>query len=70
MTKPYTKQELQELSKQSERLATKAINGLRKYREAIGVLDPEEVERLRVEAESLFEAVQTYHFQVLNNGHK
>ncbi|MNJ78933.1 hypothetical protein D3C77_768110 [compost metagenome] len=43
-----------------------AVDALRRYHEARDFLaPPEEVERLRLEAESLFEAVQEYQFGVL-----
>ncbi|MNJ23881.1 hypothetical protein D3C77_182780 [compost metagenome] len=49
-----------------EPLMRQVVDALRRYHEARDLLaPPEEVERLRLEAESLFEAVQEYQFRLL-----
>ncbi|MNJ60328.1 hypothetical protein D3C77_560500 [compost metagenome] len=58
--------DLKEKVAAGEPLMQQAVDALRRYHEARGFLaPPEEVERLRLEAESLFEAVQEYQFRVL-----
>lgn len=42
------------------KLCDKAVQALKRYHEARGVLAEEEVERLRLEAETLFGAVQIH----------
>lgn len=42
-----------------------ALHALRRYNEAKGKRPPEEVERLRLEAESLMATVQEYQLRVL-----
>ncbi|MNR51073.1 hypothetical protein D3C85_1706900 [compost metagenome] len=42
-----------------------ALQSAQRYEEAKGVLPAEEVERLRIEAESLMAAFQQYRFSVL-----
>ncbi|MNJ52506.1 hypothetical protein D3C77_478460 [compost metagenome] len=48
-----------------EPLMQQAMDALRQYNEAKGHATPEEVERLRLEAESLFEAVHEYQRRAL-----
>ncbi|NBA95494.1 hypothetical protein [Pseudomonas sp. R5(2019)] len=48
-----------------EPLRQQALQAWREYEDAKGILPAEEVERLRVEAESLMAAVQQYQFRVL-----
>ncbi|MNE66774.1 hypothetical protein D3C80_1623470 [compost metagenome] len=58
--------DLKEKVAAGEPLMRQAVDALRRYHEARDLLAPsEEVERLRLEAESLFEAVQKYQFLVL-----
>ena len=58
--------DLKEKVAAGEPLMRQAVDALRRYHEARDLLAPsEEVERLRLEAESLFEAVQEYQFLVL-----
>ncbi|MFQ6574117.1 hypothetical protein [Pseudomonas sp. UM16] len=63
--------DLKEKVAASELLTRQAVDALRRYHEARDLLAPsEEVERLRLEAESLFDAVQEYQFRVLGGpGH-
>ncbi|MNM51932.1 hypothetical protein D3C81_630010 [compost metagenome] len=57
---------LEEAIAAGEPLMQQAMDALRRYHEARDSLtSAEEVERLRLEAESLFEAVQEYQFRVL-----
>ncbi|WP_280041326.1 hypothetical protein [Pseudomonas sp. Hg5Tf] len=57
---------LEEAIAAGEPLMQQAMDALRRYHEARDSLtSAEEVERLRLEAESLFEAVQEYRFRVL-----
>ncbi|MNF99385.1 hypothetical protein D3C76_983210 [compost metagenome] len=48
-----------------EPLMRQALQSAQRYEEAKGVLPAEEVERLRIEAESLMAAFQQYRFSVL-----
>lgn len=48
-----------------EPLMKQAMGALRRYSESKGHASPEEVERLRLEAESLFEAVHEYQRRAL-----
>lgn len=48
-----------------EPLMQQALQALRRYNEAKGMMPAEEVERLRLEAESLMAAVQEYQQRVL-----
>lgn len=58
--------DLEEKIAAGEPLMQKALDALRRYHEARDFqAPPDEVERLRLEAESLFEAVQEYQFRVL-----
>ncbi|RSC29802.1 hypothetical protein EGT09_08435 [Pseudomonas putida] len=50
---------------QGEPLVQKAMDALRKFYEAQGVLPADQVEALRLEAEFLFQAVNAYQLRVL-----
>ncbi|WP_065759675.1 hypothetical protein [Pseudomonas defluvii] len=56
---------LHELMVLSEPLMNQAMAALRKYHEAKGVLPDDQVELLRLEAESLFQAVSAYQLRAL-----
>lgn len=49
--------------KEGEPLMTRAVDALRRYHEAQGTLSADEVERLRLEAEALFTAVNEHRRQ-------
>ncbi|GGU85065.1 hypothetical protein GCM10009504_46670 [Pseudomonas laurentiana] len=57
--------DLEEKMKACEPLWLQAMDAVRRYNEAKGVLPREEVERLRLEAESLMQAVIEYQQRVL-----
>ncbi|WP_065759238.1 hypothetical protein [Pseudomonas defluvii] len=57
--------DLEEKMKAGEPLWLQAMDAVRRYNEAKGVLSPEEVERLNLEAESLMQAVIEYQQRVL-----
>ena len=57
--------DLDKIYADSEPLVRQAMDALRQYNEAKGHAAPEEVERLRLEAESLFEAVHEYQRRAL-----
>ncbi|WJM95804.1 hypothetical protein QEP73_19870 [Pseudomonas defluvii] len=50
---------------QGDELMAQAFESLRRYEEAKGVLDVDEVKQLRIQAESFFEAVQAYQLRAL-----
>lgn len=56
---------LHEAMIQGEPLMQKAMDALRKFHEAQGVLSADQVEVLRLEAEFLFQAVSAYQLRVL-----
>lgn len=56
---------LHEAMVQGEPLMRQALDALRKFHEAQGVLPPDQVEVLRLEAEYLFQAVSVYQLRVL-----
>ncbi|MFK8328485.1 hypothetical protein M2D63_000505 [Pseudomonas sp. BJa5] len=56
---------LHELLAQGETLMNQAMDALRKYHKAKGVLPNDQVELLRLEAESLFQAVSAYQLRAL-----
>lgn len=60
-----SKEGLGEKIKAGEPLMEQAMQALRRYHEAQGVQPAEEVERLRLEAEALFTAVNEYQRQAL-----
>lgn len=50
----------------SQPLSQQAVDALRRYHEAMAAeLPAEEVERLRTEAEALFQAVSDYHLRAM-----
>lgn len=57
--------DLDKIYADSEPLIRQAMDALRQYNEAKDHATPKEVERLRLEAESLFEAVNEYHRRAL-----
>jgi len=57
--------DLEEKIAAGEPLMQQAMDALRQYNEAKGHAAPQEVERLRLEAESLFEAVHEYQRRAL-----
>ena len=57
--------DLEEKMKAGEPLWQQAMDAVRRYHEAKGVLSPEEVERLRLEVESLMQALIQYQQRAL-----
>ena len=57
--------DLEEKMKACEPLWQQAVDAMRRHSEAKGVFSPEEVERLRLEVESLMQAVIQYQQRVL-----
>ncbi|MBU6959676.1 hypothetical protein KRR23_18295 [Pseudomonas sp. CVAP len=51
--------------KEGEPLMARAVDALRRYHEAQGTQSADEIERLRLEAEALFTAVNEYQRQAL-----
>ncbi|MGE8324271.1 MAG: hypothetical protein ACN6OX_14470 [Pseudomonas sp.] len=49
----------------SEPLIQQAVDAMREYHQAQGSGTPEEIERLRLLAESLFQVVSDYQFRVI-----
>ncbi len=58
-------EDLDEKMEAGEPLMQQALQALRRYNEAKGKKPAEEVERLRLDAESLMAAVQEYQLRVL-----
>ncbi|MEE1868590.1 hypothetical protein [Pseudomonas auratipiscis] len=56
---------LRERMVQGEALMAQAFEALRRYEAAKGVSAPNEVEQLRIRAESMFEALQLYQRRAL-----
>lgn len=50
---------------QGEELMAQAFEALRRYEEAKGVFAVDEVDQLRIQAESFFEVVQAYQLRAL-----
>lgn len=57
--------DLEEKMKACEPLWQQVVDAMRRHNEAKGVLSPEEVERLRLEVESLMQAVIQYQQRAL-----
>lgn len=57
--------DLEEKMKAGEPLWQQVVDAMRRHSEAKGVLSPEEVERLRLEVESLMQAVIQYQQRAL-----
>lgn len=51
---------------QAEAFMCEVLAAVRRYHEAKDLLPPDEVERLRLEAESLYQAVADYQFRSLD----